>query len=70
MTKNIFESPKPPVDKELLSRMQTYFSMLDNPEPNLTTDQAEEVAGEYYAKNIIGHYTPEQINLVMFMVRQ
>ena len=42
--------------------------MLNNPEPGLTPEQAEVIVGQYYAKNIIGHYTPEQINLAMFMV--
>ena len=55
--------------QELLNKVAEYFHMLDNPNADLTQEQAEEEAGKYFAENIAGKYPGSQINTAIWMNR-
>jgi hypothetical protein len=60
---------KPLIDEELLKKVATYFSLLDNPDTGLMQEQAEIRAGKYFAENIANKYSPAEINTAIFMSR-
>ena len=68
--KNISETePISIISQELLHKVAEYFRLLDNPDSDLTQEQAEEEAGKYFAENIAGKYPDSQINTAIWMNR-
>jgi hypothetical protein len=57
------------INPQLLQKIATYFSLLDNPDSGLTQEQAEVNAGKYFAENIAGKYSDSEISTAIFMSR-
>ena len=57
------------INPQLLQKIATYFSLLDNPDSGLTQERAEVNAGKYFAENIAGKYSDYEISTAIFMSR-
>ena len=59
----------PPVNRELLVKINHYFHLLDNPDAGLSQEEAEVVAGVYFKEQIAGQYSDLQMNTCLWMSR-